>query len=46
MTPVRVLAVASEVYPIVKTGGLADVVQGDHENREGYRVALGGALSK
>lgn len=25
MTPVRVLAVASEVYPIVKTGGLADV---------------------
>ncbi|WP_431016723.1 glycogen synthase GlgA [Bradyrhizobium pachyrhizi] len=26
MTPIRVLAVASEVYPIVKTGGLADVV--------------------
>ncbi|MCC8937286.1 glycogen synthase GlgA [Bradyrhizobium sp. Arg68] len=26
MTPLRVLAVASEVYPIVKTGGLADVV--------------------
>ncbi|MBR0791707.1 glycogen synthase GlgA [Bradyrhizobium manausense] len=25
MTPVRVLAVASEVYPIIKTGGLADV---------------------
>ena len=25
MTPARVLAVASEVYPIVKTGGLADV---------------------
>ena len=25
MTPVRVLAVASEVYPLVKTGGLADV---------------------
>lgn len=25
MMPVRVLAVASEVYPIVKTGGLADV---------------------
>jgi hypothetical protein len=27
-------------------GGLADVIQGDHENREGYRVALRGALSK
>jgi hypothetical protein len=27
-------------------GGLADVVQGDHENREGYLVALRGALSK
>jgi hypothetical protein len=27
-------------------GGLADVVQGDHENREGYRVALRGVLSK
>jgi starch synthase len=26
MTPVRVLSVASEIYPIVKTGGLADVV--------------------
>ena len=26
MTSVRVLAVASEIYPIVKTGGLADVV--------------------
>ncbi|MHC2336428.1 glycogen synthase GlgA [Bradyrhizobium sp. USDA 4454] len=26
MTQLRVLAVASEVYPIVKTGGLADVV--------------------
>ncbi|MCC8979227.1 glycogen synthase GlgA [Bradyrhizobium acaciae] len=26
MTSLRVLAVASEVYPIVKTGGLADVV--------------------
>jgi hypothetical protein len=26
--------------------GLADVVQGDHENREGYRVALGGVLNK
>ncbi|MGC2779335.1 MAG: glycogen synthase GlgA, partial [Bradyrhizobium sp.] len=26
MTPLRVLSVASEVYPIVKTGGLADVV--------------------
>ncbi|KWV51691.1 glycogen synthase [Bradyrhizobium macuxiense] len=25
MTPIRVLAVASEVYPVVKTGGLADV---------------------
>ena len=25
MMPVRVLAVASEVYPILKTGGLADV---------------------
>ena len=25
MTPARVLAVASEVYPIIKTGGLADV---------------------
>ena len=25
MSPVRVLAVASEIYPIVKTGGLADV---------------------
>ena len=25
MTPVRVLAVASEIYPIIKTGGLADV---------------------
>src|SRR5262249_44199191 len=25
MTPVRVLSVASEVYPLVKTGGLADV---------------------
>jgi hypothetical protein len=27
-------------------GGLADVVQGDHENREGYLVALRGALNK
>jgi len=26
MTPLRVLSVASEIYPIVKTGGLADVV--------------------
>ncbi len=26
MTPIRVLSVASEIYPIVKTGGLADVV--------------------
>jgi len=26
MTQIRVLAVASEIYPIVKTGGLADVV--------------------
>jgi starch synthase len=25
VTPIRVLAVASEIYPIVKTGGLADV---------------------
>ncbi len=25
MTPVRVLAVTSEIYPIIKTGGLADV---------------------
>jgi len=25
MTPVRVLSVASEIYPLVKTGGLADV---------------------
>ena len=25
MTPMRVLSVASEIYPIVKTGGLADV---------------------
>jgi starch synthase len=28
MTQIRVLAVASEIYPIVKTGGLADVVGG------------------
>jgi starch synthase len=26
MTPLRVLAVASEIFPIIKTGGLADVV--------------------
>jgi starch synthase len=26
MSPIRVLSVASEIYPIVKTGGLADVV--------------------
>ena len=25
MTPLRILAVASEIYPIIKTGGLADV---------------------
>ena len=25
MTPLRVLSVASEIYPIIKTGGLADV---------------------
>ena len=25
MTPVRVLSVASEIYPLIKTGGLADV---------------------
>ena len=25
MSPVRVLSVASEIYPIIKTGGLADV---------------------
>jgi starch synthase len=25
MTPLRVLSVASEVFPLVKTGGLADV---------------------
>jgi len=25
MRPIRVLAVASEIYPLVKTGGLADV---------------------
>jgi glycogen synthase len=26
MKPIRVLSVASEVYPLIKTGGLADVV--------------------
>ena len=26
MRPIRALSVASEVYPIIKTGGLADVV--------------------
>lgn len=26
MNPVRVLSVASEIYPVIKTGGLADVV--------------------
>lgn len=26
MTPLRVLSIASEIYPIIKTGGLADVV--------------------
>jgi starch synthase len=26
MTPIRVLSVASEIFPLVKTGGLADVV--------------------
>jgi starch synthase len=26
MTDIQVLAVASEIYPLVKTGGLADVV--------------------
>ena len=26
MSPTRVLSVASEIYPIIKTGGLADVV--------------------
>jgi starch synthase len=26
MSPIRVLSVASEIYPIIKTGGLADVV--------------------
>ena len=26
MTALRVLAVASEIYPLIKTGGLADVV--------------------
>ena len=26
MTGIKVLAVASEIYPLVKTGGLADVV--------------------
>ena len=26
MSPVKVLAVASEIYPLIKTGGLADVV--------------------
>jgi len=26
MRPIRVLSVASEIYPLVKTGGLADVV--------------------
>src|SRR5262249_15286126 len=26
MTSIRVLAVASEIYPMIKTGGLADVV--------------------
>lgn len=25
MRPIRVLSVASEIYPIIKTGGLADV---------------------
>jgi starch synthase len=25
MTPLRVLSVACEIYPIIKTGGLADV---------------------
>ena len=25
MTPLRVLSVASEIYPLIKTGGLADV---------------------
>ena len=26
MTSIRVLSVASEIYPMIKTGGLADVV--------------------
>jgi len=26
MRSIRVLAVASEIYPLIKTGGLADVV--------------------
>ena len=26
MTPIEVLSIASEVYPLIKTGGLADVV--------------------
>src|SRR5262245_45529706 len=26
MKPIRVLSVASEVYPLIKTGGLADVL--------------------
>ncbi|MDB5518367.1 MAG: hypothetical protein JWQ17_5125, partial [Tardiphaga sp.] len=26
MMPLKVLSVASEIYPIIKTGGLADVV--------------------
>ena len=42
MTPVRVLAVASEVYPIVKTGGLADVAGalGKYLHGAGHDVRL------
>jgi starch synthase len=39
MTPIRVLAVASEVYPIVKTGGLADVVGALPAARKEHGVA-------
>ena len=40
MTPLRVLSVASEIYPLVKTGGLADVAGALPEALAGEGIAV------
>ena len=53
MTPIRVLSVASEIYPLVKTGGLADVAgalpgcaEGGGRRNPDFGAGISGCASK